>query len=304
MSSVIYKQPYTNVMTLPRQFFGRMLFVDSTYGSNDNIGTNIQKPLKSINYAMDKCADTNDDVIIVLNGYNNDDTDSLTDGDDTPITIDKNRTAVLFAGRNNIVQAIESGDSIFKIDADGVVLGVLPGGEIHVAAAKAGSTSSVVEFSANAVMSIVEGFRTDSLDGYDELITIPTTGKKHHIRNCDFIGDTTDTDEGITLTGTPAQITIEDCRFYECCAGNGAIYASGGIGTNIIVKNCIADTRTASKKGCNFSTNCTGALIKNNLYVEADANGCVNGTGMCEFSNYVNDAETTNGFPGPAVGTT
>lgn len=295
----------TNFMfALPRPYKGKVYFVDSTYGSNSYTGLKYDQPLRSITYAMTKCVDDNDDLILVLNGYDNTNTDTETNGDDTPITLDKNGVTVLFTGRNNVAQAIASADSLFKIDANQVTLGVLDLNRdaVYIKAAEAGTESTVVEIAAAAVDAEVFGIKTQSLDGYDEVITINATAHRAHIHDCEFIGDTTDTDEGIVFGGTVAGVKIERCRLVTCCTANGAIY-SNSAHTNCLVKDCIIDSRTASKKGINFAAaSATGMLISNRIYVAADANGCVN-QNCAEFDNLINDAFTTNGFPGPAVGT-
>lgn len=290
------------VFTLPRVYKGKIYFVDSTYGSNSYSGLAYDKPLRSITYAEGKCVDDNDDLIIVLNGYDNTNTDSETGGDDTPIALEKNGMSVLFSGRNNVVQAIGSGDSIFQINANQVTIGTMtPNDAVWVKAAEAGSTSTVVEIKSAAVDAEVFGIKTQSLDGYDEVVTIAATAHRAWIHDCEFIGDTTDTDEGIVIEGTTDQVKIERNRLVLCCTANGAIY-SGSIHTNCLIKDNIIDSRTASKKGINFTANATGMIVSNRIYVAADANGCVNG--QCgEYDNLVNDAFTTGGFPSPAVGT-
>ena len=145
------------------------------------------------------------------------------------------------------------------------------------------------------------GIKTQSLDGYDEVITIAATAHRCYIHDCDFLGDATDTDEGIVIGGTADQVRIENNRLVLCCTANGAIY-SAAVHTNCLIKGNIIDSRTASKKGINFTDNATGMIISNRIYVAADANGCVNGQ-CAEYDNLVNDAFTTGGFPSPAVGT-
>jgi hypothetical protein len=292
------------VFALPRPYRGRIYFVESTYGSNLYSGLKYNEPLRSITYALTKCVDDNDDLIIVLNGYDNDNTDTETNGDDTPIEINKNGVSILFTGRNNIVQAIASGDSIFQINANQVTLGVLDKDHdaVWVKAAGAGTTSTVVEIKSAAVDAEVYGIRTQSLDGYDEVVTIAATAHRAYIHDCDFIGDATDTDEGIVIEGTTDQVRIENNRLVLCCTANGAIY-SNSAHTNCLIRGNVIDSRTASKKGINFAgASATGMIISNRIYAAADANGCVN-QNCAEYDNLVNDAFTTNAFVSPAAGT-
>jgi len=298
-------RPNTNthqfVFTLPRFYAGKIFFVDSTYGSNAYEGDKPNQPLQSITYALTKCVDDRDDLIICLDGYNNTVTDALTNGDDTPIVVDKNGVTILAAGRNCVVRGITADDSIFKIDANQVTIGRLNEQcGFAVAAAEAGTAGTVVEIAAAAVDAEVFGFRTQSCDGYDELITISATSHRAWIHHNHFIGDTTDTDEGIMIEGTVAGVIIEDNILALCCTGNGAIY-SASVHTNCLVRRNLIDSRTASKLGINFTANATGIICDNRVYVAADASGIVNGQ-CAEFENYVNDAFTTSGFISPAAG--
>lgn len=302
-------RPFDNrlqfVHSLPRFYAGRILLVDSTYGSNTYVGDDPAQPLKSITYAVSKCVDGHDDLILVMPGYNNDNTDTETNGDDTPITVNKNDVTILFQGRSNTVQAIASADSIFKIDANNVTIGVLPNGAIQVAAAAAGTTSTVVEIAAAAVNAEVFGFKNvdgADMDNYDELFTVAATAHGAWIHDIDCVGNTTDTDEGIMIEGTVDGLHIgPNVRLVSCGAGNGNIY-SNSVHTNCHLHGILIDERVASKKGINFNAAATGQIHDCRVYTAADANAIINGS-CAEWENYVNDALTTSGFISPAAGT-
>lgn len=304
--TVPYVNPLQQVILLPRIFFGKLMFVDSTYGSNgDGNDGSMMKPFKSINYAMSVATDDRDDCVIVMNGYDNSDATGTNGDSATSITLDKNGVTVLFEGKNNVVveNSTAGGGSIFKIDANQVTLGVLEGGRIQVnAAATAGTTSTVVEIAAAAVDAEVFGLYCSALGNFDEVITVSATSHRADIHDNYMLGDATDTDEGIAVTGTVDQPYIYNNHIITCCATNGGIYFDG-IATNVVVKDNMVNSVTASKKGINFAANALGALIRNNVYASADANTVVNGTGMMEFDQHVNDAFTTNSFFNPAVGT-
>jgi len=238
-----------------------------------------------------------------MDGYDNDDTDAETNGDDTPITLDVDGVTILSAGRNVVVQGIAADDSIFKITGDRVRLGALPGCCWQVAAAKAGTAGTIVEFAAGAVDGEVYGLRTVSgsdADGYDELFTITATSHGAYIHDCLLVGNTTDTDEGVVIGGTADRVRIEDNVFIDCGAGSGNIY-SAAIFTNAIVRGNKVLERGTSKKGIIFTANGTGLLDENFIYVDTDANAIDPGA-MQIGGNYINDASTTSQWISPAIG--
>lgn len=301
MSARPYKQPLQLVWAAPRFNAGRRFYVDSTYGSNSYSGTDPNYPFYSITYAVSKCVDDHDDLIIVRPGYDNTLTDAVTGGDDTPIAIDKNGVTLLFSGKNNVIQAIASADSIFQIDATQVTIGVMPNSRVYVKAAEAGTASTVVEIKAGATDAEVYGIRTQSLDNYDEPITIAATAHRAYIHDCWLIGNTTDTDEGVVLGGTVDGVRIENNFIYDCGASGGQIY-SNAAHTNCIIKNNYLDARTASKKGINFNAgSATGVIVENWIYVDTDNVGCIN-QNCAEFRQHITDLVTANSFPSPAVG--
>ncbi len=261
-------RPKTNTLqftyTLPRFYAGEILFVDSTYGSNSYRGNKPEKPLKSITYAMTKCVDDHDDLIIVLNGYDNDLTDAETNGDDTPIILNKNGVSVLFSGRNNSIRAIESGDSIFQITCNQGTLGVLnpQSDAVWILAAKSGTANTVVEITSASVDAEVYGLKTDSCDGYDELITIDATAHRAFIHDNYLIGDTTDTDEGIIIAGTNQETRIWDNTMFECCAGTAAISVAAAA-VNVDVRRNYLHTLVASKYGLKCHASATGVAMYN-----------------------------------------
>jgi len=297
-----YNNPLQLVHSLPRFYSGRLLFVDSTYGSNSYRGNNVTEPLRSITYALTKCVDDHDDLIVVLNGYDNDNTDAETNGDDTPIDLDKNGTTILFSGRNNMCTPIASGDEMFKFSANQVTLGTLPGSAFFLKDAT-GATSTAFAFQAAAVDCEVYGARTDdTLDGYDQVVTVSATSHKAHVHDCWLIGDTTDSDIGVSIEGTVAQLWVHDNVIKDCATGasKGNIY-SGSVHTMCRIEHNHVSCAEASKFGINFTGNATGVIRYNTVYVNADANAVVNGN--CEeYENYANDAYTTAGFIVPAAG--
>lgn len=297
------QNPLQFVHTLPRFYAGRLLFVDSTYGSNSYNGNMPHQPVRSITYALTKCVDDRDDLIVVLNGYDNDNTDDETNGDDTPIDLDINGVSVLFSGRNNMCTPIASADEMFKFSANQVTLGVLPDSAFMLKAAGAGTTSTAFAFQAAAVDCEVYGARTYStLDNYDQVVTISATSHKARVHHCWLLGDTTDSDIGVSIEGTVDQVWLHDNIIKDCATGasKGNIY-SGSVHTNCMIENNHVDCATASKFGINFTANATGTIRRNTIYVAADANAVVNGN-CSEYENYANDAFTTAGFIVPAAG--
>lgn len=302
-------RPYVNPVVIRQAlpFFapGRLLFVDSTYGSNSYEGWNPAQPLKSITWALAKCNDDHGDVIVVFDGYDNDDIDTDTNGDDTPITINKDGVSIVSAGKNVIVKGIAANDSVFKIDADRVRISALPGCWWTVQDAKAGDAGTIVEIAAGAVDAEVAFMRTEpgaDADGYDELITINATAHGAYVHDCFFVGNTTDTDEGIVIGGTTADVRIEDNVFIDCCASAGTI-VSAAVHTNCrIIGNTIV-ANVGSKKGIVFTDNATGMIDKNTIALEdTDANGI--DPGACGIGiNYVNDGHATSAFVSPVAGT-
>lgn len=297
-----YNNPHQMIHCLPRFYGGRILFVHSTYGSNSYEGIDPASPVKSITYALTKCVDEADDLIVVLNGYSNDNTDTETNGDDSPITVDKNGVTILFQGRNNLLTPIADGDEMFKLDANQVTIGVLPGGAMLLVAATAGTTATAFAFQAAAVDCEVFGAKCNStLGNYDEVVTISATAHKARLHDCWFIGDTTDTDEGIMIEGTCDQLWVHDNVIVSCGAANGGLY-SNSAHTNCRIEHNHFDEQVASKKAVNFAAAATGVIRYNTLYAAADANTIVNGN-CAEYENYGNDAFTTAGFIVPAAGT-
>ena len=299
--------PLQLVYALPRFFAGKMLFVDSTYGLYTYHGTNPAEPCRSINQALDACLDDRDDVIIVMDGYNNTLTDAEMGGDDV-IDIDVDGVTVLSAGRSVTVQAIAVGGSAFQIDADGVTLGALEGCYWTILAAEAaGDTSTIVEIKTGATCAEIYGLRSGinlTLSDYDELITIAATAHSAYIHDCYFKGDTTDTNAGIKFGGTVGNVRVERVTLINCGSGSteGNI-ASSSVQTNCLIKDCIISDITASKYGINMAgASATGVLIGNKIMVADEAKGCVNQ--LCyEFDQLINDAAATQGGIVPARAT-
>lgn len=292
--------------TLPRYHAGNVFFVDSTYGENiAGEGYLPNRPLRSITYALAQCVDDHDDVIIVMNGYDCDNIDTETNGDDTPIEVNKNGVTIYSAGKNVKVKGITADDSIFKIDANQVTISALPGCWWTVEDAAAGTAGTIVEIAAAAVDAEVAFIRTEpggDADGYDELITITATSHGAYIHDCFLVGNTTDTDEGVVIGGTADNVRIENNTFIDCNASGGTIY-SAAIHTNCsIIGNRILGNVSA-KKGIIFSANATGIIDGNIIAIEdTDANGL--DPGACGIGrNFVNDAHTTSAFISPAAGT-
>ena len=278
-----------------------MLFVDSTYGSNSYTGNKPEAPLRSINYAMTKCVDDHDDLIVVLNGYNNDLTDAETNGDDTPITLDKNGVTVLFSGRNNTVQGIEADDSVFKIDANQVTLGVLKGGGIMIAAAKAGTAGTVVEIAASAVDAEVFGFYTDSCDGYDELIVVNATAHRAYIHDNYLIGDATDTDEGIRIEGTNQESRIWNNTLITCALGTAGIDVTAAA-VMVDIRGNVLLHEAASKYGIKGHASATGLVIGNMIRTHnSHTSKNVSGAKLAKFENYTPATLLLSGKILPAI---
>jgi hypothetical protein len=290
---------------------GKVFYVDSTYGSNSQSGAGAgvdpNYPFQTITKALSECVHDHGDAIVVRPGYNNTDVDNAamtvdTYADETPITVNKRGVTILFSGFDNYVAAIDSGDKIFDVTVSDVTIKCQPYSRLYVKDAESGSTSTVVAIATGAEdVEIADIFTDDDLDGYDEVVTIAADAHNAYIHDCYFIGNTTDTDEGIVIEGTTDGVKITDNVIYDCGAANGGIY-SGSIHTKCLIKNNYIDARTAGKKGINFTANATGEIIENWVYASADTNCIVNGHAV-EFRNECNDAFTTNSFPSPAVGT-
>ncbi len=298
------------VHVLPRFYAGRIQFVESTYGSNLNGGDRPEIPVKSITYALTKMTDDRDDLIVCLPNYDNDLTDAETNGDDTPIDIEVNGLTLLWMGRANFIKAIGSADSAIQIDANQVTIGGLRGqtgvyghDKLFVKAAGAGTTSTVVEIVAAAVDADVSDIDTNDMGNYDTAVNISATSHRANIHHNRFMGDTTDTDQGVFFAGTVDGVRVTDNIIDECGvdASKGNIY-SASIHTKCYVANNKIVSVVASKKGINFSANATGWLVSNYVYVVADADGVINGNCQ-EFNQRVNDAFTTQGGLVPARAT-
>ena len=301
-------RPSTNplqlVYGLPRFYAGLCFFVDSTNGSYSYSGLDPKTPLRSINAAVAKCVADRDDVILVLAGYNNLNTSTETGGDDV-IDLDVDGITVLSCSKNVTVQAIASGGSIFTIGADRVTLGALPGCQWMAIDAVAGTTSTVVEIETGSVGCDVGWINTGpgtTMGNYDELITVAATAHGSYIHDCRFIGDATDTDEGIMIQGTVDGLRVERVTLIDCNTGSAQIY-SNSVHTNCLIKDCLLVSATASKYGINFNgASATGLLVGNRIMVADEAKGCVNQ--LCyELDQWINDAATTQGGIVPAGAT-
>jgi len=301
-------RPFTNVLqfvyALPRFYGGRIFFVDSTYGSNAYQGNLPHQPLRSITYALTKCVDDEDDLIIVLNGYNNTNTDTETNGDDTPIDLNKNSVTILFQGRNNIVRAIGANDSIFKMNATQVTLGVMEGSQIQVASCETGSTTAtIVEFAALAADCEVFGMQSNvaaGLDGYDEFFTLAATSHRPNIHHNRLVGDGTDSDEYVVSTGAVAGIRIEHNEFYGAIASG--IDLSNAAVTHVVIKHNFIEV-AASMNAVKGHASATG-LVAHNFADMAAASMITNafvGAKLNFFENYAKDDEDKSGLLDPVV---
>jgi len=308
------RNPLQLVFSLPRFYAGLMYFVDSTYGSNEYIGTDQNRPVRSITYAMTKCVDDHDDVIVVLNGYDNDLTDAETNGDDTPIILNKNGVTVLFSGRNNKVRAIEADDSIFQITCNQGTIGIV--GElitnrwgagkqssgIMIVAAKAGTAATVVEVVAASVDAEVFGFYTDSCDGYDELITVNDTAHRANIHHNSLIGDATDTDEGIIISGTNQESVVHHNTLISCGLGTNGAIAVVAAAVMVELSHNIVWSETASEFGIKCHASATGHMVGNlvRTHNSDTANGCVMAKGAF-YENYTPVSLLKSGAILPAI---
>lgn len=278
---------------------GTVRFVSSTAAgaSDNNPGTEVSKPLATIDGAVGKCAAGVGDVIVVMPGHA--ETIAAAGG----ITVDVAGVTIVGLGRgsNRPTVTMSAVASTFLISAANVLVENLYFKVEH-------DTTVVIDIDAADV--VVKGceIRSRTAATAREFVTaIDINGgaanacDRVKILDCLIASPTAGASNGIELGEVADRVEIRGCTIWGDYADAAIHNPTGKVLTKLLVADCFLENTQTGDHAIELVSACTGALVRN-LYKSDLAQATASDPGSCfSYECYHDDVIDTSAIISPAV---
>ena len=262
---------------------GNVFYVDSTRGSDGNLGTDPAAPLATIGQAQTNATASNGDIVIIKPGY----TETRT----AVLTLSKAGVTYIGLGSGSLKPTITvnyAGDGI-SITGASVVLQ-----NFHFAAPGTDEATAMINIAAASVkLYNISGIGSTTAKNFVDCITIAATSNDLTIDGLTIFNTTVAVNSFISIEAAVARLQLLNVTCFGDCATAGII--DGATATQIVLKNVNIGTVGTTIPGAILDSNPTGIAMNCNFAGTSTtlANNAALGTGLRLFD--VKVLEETDG---------
>lgn len=270
---------------------GRVIYVDSTNGSNGNSGLDPAFPVATIAQAQTIANANKGDVVVIAPGY----AETRT----TALTLSKAGVSYVGLGHGSLKPTITVNAAVDGIDITGANVTV---SGIHFAEPETDDATAMINVAAAGARLInISGIGSQTAKNFTDGITIAAAGSDSVIDGFKLNNTVVDMVAGISIEGAAARLEIRNCNI-QGTFSTAALMDEATSTLNLIENNLFKNTKAATAVVTFTTGNSTGVMRFNHVSGRHTtiASNMVAGTGMDFFENRVVEEAALNGAILPA----